>query len=347
MHPEPTAPPPPPPTSPSRPPAHRSDRARTVPVVAAELLTWLAVAAAGLLMLTQGAGWNGNQYVATVQSLTPYTTAALVPIAGIAAWRGRHSITAAASAIGLAGLLLASPLIFPPSQPEPVENAAGLRVASVNLFYGNPSVEAVADELVGIEAAVIVFNEFTAEHRDVLHDHPFAADFPHRIERDGLFAGGIAIWSRYPLVEGERPATVNYSLDTVVAGPDGDVRLLGVHPPTPVFNFDGWIRDLDLIGDIGSAPGEPILIIGDFNASYWHPPFRDLLRRGFVDAHMAAGKGFSTSWPTDQWVPPFVRLDHALTGSGLVSVAVDDFPVPGSDHRGFVVTVVPARGARL
>jgi hypothetical protein len=38
-----------------------------------------------------------------------------------------------------------------------------------------------------------------------------------------------------------------------------------------------------------------------------------------------------------------VRLDHALTAGGLVSTDVDDFHVPGSDHRGLVVTVAPAR----
>ena len=35
----------------------------------------------------------------------------------------------------------------------------------------------------------------------------------------------------------------------------------------------------------------------------------------------------------------FVRLDHALTAHGLRSTAIEDFAVPGSDHRGFVVTV--------
>ncbi len=83
-------------------------------------------------------------------------------------------------------------------------------------------------------------------------------------------------------------------------------------------------------------------MIGDFNASYWHPAFRDLLRQGLTDAHMALGKGWSTSWPTDEFIPPFVRLDHTLTGNGLVSTDVDDFRLTGSDHAAFVVTVKPA-----
>jgi hypothetical protein len=39
----------------------------------------------------------------------------------------------------------------------------------------------------------------------------------------------------------------------------------------------------------------------------------------------------------------FVRLDHALTTDNLVATHVEDFDIVGSDHRGFVVTVAPAR----
>jgi hypothetical protein len=65
--------------------------------------------------------------------------------------------------------------------------------------------------------------------------------------------------------------------------------------------------------------------------------------QGFTDAHTTHGRGFSTSWLTDEWMPAFVRLDHALTGDGLVSTGVEDFTVPGSDHRVFVVSVAPAQ----
>ncbi|NND75951.1 MAG: endonuclease/exonuclease/phosphatase family protein [Ilumatobacter sp.] len=309
----------------------------------ADLAGWLYVGFAGPLLLTQAVGWDGTRLVATLHSLTPYLALVLVPVAGIACWSRRHGLAIVAAMIGLGSLLLASPLVFTPNQPQPIDNATGLRVASVNLFYENPNVGDIGTALDRPDIDVIVFSEYTAEHQRVLLAHPLASSFPHRVERDGLRAGGIAIWSRVPLVDGVRPDTVNYSLDLLAAGPDGDVRILGVHPPTPVFDFAGWRRDLDLIGDVGLSRDEPTLIVGDFNASYWHPPFRRLLRRGFVDAHMADGRGFAVSWPTNRAIPPFVQLDHALTGNGLVSTAVDDVALPGSDHRGFIVTVVPGR----
>lgn len=308
-----------------------------------ELAAWLYVAFAGPLLLTQAVGWDGTRLIATLQSLTPYVLVLTVPVAGLACWRARHALAVVTSAVGIGGLLLASPLVFAPTQASSADGAAGLRVASANLFFENTDVAAIATELLGHDIDVVVFSEYTAEHQTVLLAHPLAEQFPHRVERDGLNAGGIAVWSSVPLVERARPDTVNYSVDLVVDGPDGEIRLVGVHPPTPVFDFGGWRRDLDLIGDIATAGDLPTLIVGDFNASYWHPPFRELLRRGFVDAHMASGRGFATSWPTNRRLPPFVQLDHALTGNGLVSTGVADIDLPGSDHRGFVVTVAPAR----
>jgi endonuclease/exonuclease/phosphatase (EEP) superfamily protein YafD len=112
--------------------------------------------------------------------------------------------------------------------------------------------------------------------------------------------------------------------------------------PTPLISFENWQRDLATAARIGSDATSPTLVIGDLNASYWHPDFRELLDAGLVDAHIAQGQGFSSSWPVGRTIPPaFVRLDHALTTAGLVSTDVVDFEIPGSDHRGFVVTVAP------
>jgi endonuclease/exonuclease/phosphatase family metal-dependent hydrolase len=177
----------------------------------------------------------------------------------------------------------------------------------------------------------------------VLQQTALADDFAYRVDRSGLGSGGVAIWSTDPVVVAEHPATTNESLDLTVDGPDGPVRIIGVHPPTPIMNFGAWRRDLARFGELGQVGDTPTVVVGDFNASFWHPDFRSLLDDGYTDAHLAAGRGLSTSWPTDRWYPPFVRLDHALTTDSLVSTDVEDFEIVGSDHEGFVVTVAPAR----
>jgi len=309
---------------------------------AAELIGWGVVASVGLVMITQAFGWDGTRVVSTLQSLTPYGIPLVVIAAGAAVWLERDALAATAACVGLGALLLSTPIVFPPGQPEVRPDAVGVSATAVNLLYSNPQVDAVADDLVELDADIIVFSEYTPEHRATLAAHPVASRYPHKVNGDSLFAGGMALWSKYPVIENERIDTINGTIDASLDGPDGSIRIFAVHPPTPIFDHDNWTRELHLIAESADDVVNPTLVIGDFNASYWHPAFRDILRRGFTDAHMANGQGWSTSWPTNEFVPPFVRLDHALTGNGLVATEVDDFRVPGSDHTAFVVTVKPA-----
>jgi len=118
-----------------------------------------------------------------------------------------------------------------------------------------------------------------------------------------------------------------------------------VHTPTPVYDFDEWIADLGTIEAAVGDPHRPTLVIGDFNATCWHPPFRRILAAGYDDAHLSGARPFSASWPIGKGLPPIAQIDHALTGGGLVPTNVANFAVAGSDHRGVVVTVAPARRA--
>ncbi len=308
-----------------------------------ELAAWLFVAVVGAVTLTQMFGWAGTRLVAVMQSLTPYLGLLLAPIGVVAVIRGRLALAATCGAIGLGILLLAAPLAVPDDQPPPMAGATGLRVASVNLLYGNDRIDEVAADLAELAPDVIVFNEYTPEHQRALRNSPLADAYQYRVDRSGLLAGGIAVWSTTPVIVDEPPDTHTYSLDLTVDAPDGPVRVVAMHMPTPINNFENWRRDLRTAAEIGRTASGPTMVVGDLNASYWHPDFRALLDAGFVDAHTANGHGFSTSWPTDGIVPAFVRLDHALTIGGLVSTDVDDFEIPGSDHRGFVVTVAPTR----
>jgi endonuclease/exonuclease/phosphatase (EEP) superfamily protein YafD len=64
-----------------------------------------------------------------------------------------------------------------------------------------------------------------------------------------------------------------------------------------------------------------------------------VLSRGWRDAHEVLGRGWSASWPTDLPGPPLVRIDHALVSGSVVVEGIVDVEIPGSDHRGFVVSV--------
>jgi endonuclease/exonuclease/phosphatase (EEP) superfamily protein YafD len=84
----------------------------------------------------------------------------------------------------------------------------------------------------------------------------------------------------------------------------------------------------------------PAVIVGDFNATRWNPPFEKLLDSGLTDVHEATGQGLSRSWPNSGIVPvPLMRIDHALVNNGAFPTQVRDESIPGSDHLGFIATL--------
>lgn len=279
---------------------------------------------------------------ATLQTLTPHLAGATATIAALALVRRRPVAAATAATVATGSSALAAPLVFGRSRRRPVAPAVSLRIATANLLYTNGETRAVADDLLEHDFDVIAFTEYTAEHREVLHGHALAKRMPYRIDREGPRALGVAVWSRVPLETCPPVATVNHSIDVRVEAPAGAFRILALHTPTPYDDVDGWADDLDLVRDLAAACPEPMVVIGDLNATCWHPAVRSILRDGYSDALVAAGKPFTASWPIGSIIPPLAQLDHALVGPGLTVTDAANFPVPGSDHRGLSVTVAPA-----
>ena len=306
-----------------------------------ELAGWIAIAVTGMVLLTQAVGWDPTTLVAVLQAVTPISLVMVFAIVVVASVARAWWLAGTASLVLFGTLALAAPLVFTGSQPVAATDSEGLSIAAVNLLFDNPIVEQLADDLEERAPDVIAFSEYTTAHRRILGGHPLADRYPHRIDLDESFGSGMALWSRYPIVRRGPDVGARRGIDVTLDGPDGSIRVVAVHPKTPISDFDAWKSTLRTIGDSASGSPTPTVVVGDFNASYWHPAFRDLLDRGLTDAHIAAGRGWSTSWPTDSVVPAFVRLDHALTDDQLAVTDLVDFEPPGSDHRAFVVTVSP------
>jgi len=307
-----------------------------------ELVGWLAVAIMGALALTQSVGWSGLRPVAVVQSLTPYVLAPAAPIAVAAAITGRAALAATAAAITIALVVLAWPLLVRADEPAAVDGAQGVRVGHANLLYLNRRLDELPDVLAQLDADVLTFSEYTPQAAAVLAAAGWAEQYPHRVERPHAGSAGTALWSRMPVQELEPPRT-EFETVAVVLDLGRPVQIIVIHPPPPHLH-GAWADELAVWAVAARSWSTPTVLVGDLNASWWHPQMRRLIGAGLRDAHQVHGRGFSTSWPTDRGpLPPFVRLDHALVNDGLVVAGVVDVDVPGSDHRGLVVSVLPAR----
>lgn len=320
----------------------RLERAGVIATSAIPIAGWVIVVPMLAIAATQVFGVTGGRLMAAAQALTPYLLLPAIPVAIAALCWQRWALGIAATAVVVVLAGLSWPLMFPPGQPTARAAAEPLQVLHSNALYRNATPDEAAETLLSSGADVLVVTEYAPRFAAAMSDLPKADDYPYRIEHVAYGAAGTAIWSRYPMREQEPPDTHFRTVVGDVSDPNGGtLRIVGVHPPTPTGDYDNWRGELRQLDDVADH-SMPMVMIGDFNASWWHPEFRKLLDDGFRDAHQLDGHGFSVSWPTKGRIPAFVRLDHALINERLVVDDVDDVDVPGSDHRGFVVTVLPA-----
>lgn len=108
---------------------------------------------------------------------------------------------------------------------------------------------------------------------------------------------------------------------------DRQVRIAGVHVVAPIGPEDrqAWNRELQAL--LGWAEKENhvgnVVLMGDFNATRWHPRMRDLALFNDCTGHAAA----RPTWPS---FAPVLRLDHIFT-SGQCGHA-GAVHIRGTDH---------------
>jgi endonuclease/exonuclease/phosphatase (EEP) superfamily protein YafD len=312
-------------------------------VIIVGIVAWALIAVMAVILVTQFVGWTGTYVVVTLQAATPYVLALSVPIGMIAAIAGWWPLVVAATSMATALVVMSLPLRHPRNQREQPHGPRVIRVFHGNLLYYNGRTADLARVVARLDADVLALTEYTPTHAGGLYVSRLGPEFPYRIEHPESTAGGSALWSRHPLTEIAAPPAL-YQSTAAIVDVDGGVTVYVVHPPNPLENIRPWRDEIHGLARSVGVMDPPSIVVGDFNATYWHPPFRRLLAAGWRDAHILAGRGFSSSWP-NHWplVPPFLRLDHALVDASLAVADAVDVDLPGSDHRGFVVSVIVNR----
>lgn len=227
--------------------------------------------------------------------------------------------------------------------PDAPELFGDFRVAHSNLLHSNVTPEKAVDDVLSIDADVIAFSEITSHLHFHAEQHELAGRWPHRLHALHDGPRGIALWSKLPLTESsiETMHDCNAAVATVKITQEAFVRILAIHPMAPVSRqkVRDWAPSLHSIGTALAQSVHPAIAIGDYNATHWHAPMRQLYRRGFHSAHLRVGRLFATTFPVGRRLRPFVSLDHALVTENIVVHEVTHIPVSGSDHRGIVIRV--------
>ena len=264
-----------------------------------------------------------------------YFVALVVLGAGAALLRRRRSALAIA-AVALLNLLPLLPLFTgggTAGADGPVHRAVCMNVHVFNRHRAD-----VLAWLRDADADLIVLLETSDRWLAALA--PLRASHPHVVAEPRSDAFGIAVFSRYALVDARvvslGPAMVPSVFGTVqLAGQE--ITLLATHPVPPWGGRLAAMRDeqIDRICSLIAGAPRPLLLLGDLNTTPFAPSFEKLLdATGLRDS--AAGFGYQPTWPA--WCPPLaIPLDHCLHSTDIDIVDRRTGPALGSDHRPLLV----------
>ncbi|MBA0048477.1 endonuclease/exonuclease/phosphatase family protein [Mycobacteroides sp. LB1] len=239
-------------------------------------------------------------------------------------------------------VLAIAPLYLPDSHLQ----GTTITVLQINLRFGAGDAGAVVATIREHDAGVVTVNELTPEARAKLVAAGIDSVLPYSYTIAEPKAAGTGIWSRYPLTPVHQDDQ-SYAFRQIWAEAEvpgvGPVMLVAVHtrPPEKDMSSPGWLTELDTIGrQLGALrPDVKVIVGGDFNATYDHFAFRQILTGGFADAVDQAGTGWVPTWREGRWYTRLIGIDHVLT-RGATAKEVRTEAIYGTDHRALIATVV-------
>ncbi len=330
-------------------PAPPATRRRRLPLSRPQLvvaaLCWLIAAGIGVFQLLRlfGLDTHSTRLIAISTAWPLLVLPGLLVIAG-AAYVRRLELVAVAAVM----LLVVGAAWWPAWTgrvgPGPAD-ASRLRVLALNVQYSSDTGAAVTRQIRATDPDIIVLSELsplTLQHLDI-GQYRYSWQRPH----DDAFGQGV--YSRWPITDRSVWTLGRLSMIRMtIRLPSGPLRLYQVHTVAPK-GRDGqprWNAQLKQLRRSLSAEKLPVIAAGDFNASHWDAPFRELLGGPSHIADAGAGRGYEATWPSGHgWLPLVYPLDHVLISGGMGVRGYRVLGPVGSDHRGVLADVTLPVGA--
>ncbi|WP_189059155.1 endonuclease/exonuclease/phosphatase family protein [Longimycelium tulufanense] len=205
-----------------------------------------------------------------------------------------------------------------------------LRVATQNLYAGNPQAARTATELAATKSDLIAVEEMTDNNRTAVAQ-VLDPQYPYRAA-----IGTIGLWSRYPILD-SRPVDLGLSwtraLRARVDTPNGEIAVYVAHLGSlRLGQSEQRDRSLNrLAAAVRQDDARRLLVVGDLNTASTDrhmSVLTDLLSDG-----QRAGSGLGFTWPSSF---PATRIDHILY-RGVTAVDAGVVRTTGSDHAAATV----------
>lgn len=285
--------------------------------------------------------------VAIAQAILPVLSVLALSVAAIFLWRKKPAV---GLCLGVSAMLALLPGAFASQKTYGVSSTmcsgtAELSVLSLNAGRGSADPTELAaiieqnrpDVLVLVESNEALIKALALQmtgweyiHRtgEIIHggsvDTVILSNLPLRQESDAVKQSELVLFD----------APVAVVKDPYL----GDIRIAGIHPVPPTHQPTSWEHTLGALTLWHTEQDDmPLVMAGDFNATYSHPQFR-ALASGFRDASPYLGPVGMATWPANSTLPAFSTIDHVLVRD-LLPVSAERFTVSGTDHHGILATL--------
>ncbi|QFU85769.1 endonuclease/exonuclease/phosphatase family protein [Amycolatopsis sp. YIM 10] len=293
-------------------------------------LLWLATVPLVVLVVMRLFGIDGNAYTTAALALTPYLTAAGLLFGLLALALRRWKVGAVVLLLVAALVSVLVPRMV--AEEQPAVTGRELRVMASNLFVGRAEAQSIVELVRANQVEVLSLLELSPAMVDDLDRAGLFTLLPHRVLHPLRGGAGSGLVSKYPLTEAQLagPSKLRQPSARVEFGDGSGVEIVAVHPMPPVESPVDW--KAELAGLPEPTADLPVRILaGDFNATFDHASFRELIDAGYADAAAELGKGFRPTWPGKLFPPP-VTIDHILVDDRVAVRDFQVFDVAASDH---------------
>ncbi len=230
--------------------------------------------------------------------------------------------------------------------PSTGDNVA--RVMTVNTNNGMASAQEIVDICREQNVEILCLQELGGSMLDDLEAAGIDEVLPYSVVSDQATqisnGGRNGIWSAAPMdniSSNLLPIETSSMPAADITIGNQTIRVVSIHPNSPVRGAqDLWDDGLATIGQLQDYD-HSYVIMGDFNSTWNHARFRELLGTSFVDAGEQSGEGFHMTFPSSGPIPPLVELDHILytKDSGVVVSELSTVEISGTDHMALLGTL--------
>jgi endonuclease/exonuclease/phosphatase (EEP) superfamily protein YafD len=309
------------------------------------VIGWIITGGLGVLAIARVVAWDDLEPLAVLNAGTAvlYLPAWVVALVALG---GRRIVLSGASVLVVAAQIafLLPELTAAEPIPHWATTAPSIRLLDANVYDRNPSMAGYAAEIKAYKPQLVTLEEAITPDETELANAGALAGLPYQFQVKRYDPKAFLIASKYPL-SGDHVVYYDYVpliVQTTVHLPTGTFSLWVVHTTAPVpGSYAQWKGQLNDVAALVKAHGlSKLLVVGDFNATWNNRAFRSILHTGLIDGAAARGHAFAMTWSQELGpIPPLVRIDHLLTGTGVAVTKISTGHGPGSDHRDEMATV--------